>query len=186
MANPTNTIDLLLTQAAFLATGDNALIFQTGKVDKTGGAVDAAGIRSNAGKIWPDGMDDLLLALLDFLPDRIAGSTTSGLTFVVIGDAITAVPDGSHVAFTVEVFGKVGANDFVYQRFEARAENNAGTVQLDIDSATAPEYSTGGTLSSASSQLAINGIDIEVAVLGELATNISWQAITRQTVGFAP
>lgn len=69
MANPTKT-DFNKALAAFLAFGDNAAIFEIKKVDPSGGEVDASGIRSNAGVLWPDGMDDLLQYILQRVPRR--------------------------------------------------------------------------------------------------------------------
>ncbi len=112
--------------------------------------------------------------------------STADATPTVIGDALTGVADGSHTRMELHVFGKVAANDFVYRRLVVRAENDGGTVQQDIDVAEVERYSAGGTLSTATATVQVNGTDIEILVTGEAATGINWEVHVSRIVGHSP
>jgi len=198
MSNPTPVVVLDDSLAAFLARVNqfseaNSTLIQQ-KFNKAPGATGVPGFPSSDSNTrtvaqWLNMFDDFLLAYMDEQKNpgkltKITGSTADAVP-TSIGDAITVVPDGSHVVIETTIFGKFAANDFVVVRITARAENDSGAIQLDIDTKT-KEISTGGTLGAADADLIIAGTDIEVQVTGIAVTAINWEAHTRLIVGFAP
>lgn len=179
MSNPTNTVDITQGLTAFLAA-HSALLQQ--KIDKPGGVVPAAGTIRNNGALYGNFLDDFLLAYMaDFNSGRFkktVGATTDA-TPTDIGKVVT-IPDGGHIHLEVLGWGRVAANDWVFQEFQFRAERDGAAVNTYTDVPGTPRYSAPtGTLTTASLVPFVSGNDINIQVTGEAVTNISWEIMTR-------
>jgi hypothetical protein len=178
MSNPSNIVDLTQSLADFLTT-HSALLQQ--KIDKPGGKVPDAGTIRNTGAGWGNFIDDFLVAYMgsEGRSKKVIGATTDAVQTDI--GSVFAVPDGGQVVLEFFGWGRVGPNDFIYKRIEFRAENNAGAVQTYVDVAGTPQYSSGGTLSTADIVLSDVGTNVNILVTGEAVTNVSWETITRCT-----
>lgn len=68
MANPTNSVDVRLSLAAFVAAYE--ALFVTTKVDPPNNQIALANIREKQGQRWGNGADDVILRLIGQFPRR--------------------------------------------------------------------------------------------------------------------
>ncbi len=201
MSNPTSVVVITDTLAQFLArtnqfseTNQDLIQEKFNKKTTDGASAPifaALSSRSRAVAQWPNMVDDFLLAFFTAqagaeLANNLGPVGTTDATPTSIGDAITALPNGAVGWIDVKVFGKFATKDFVYKLIRGRFESDGVTLSIDIDDDPPAEYSAGGTLSTATAALILNGIDVEVQVTGEAATTISWIANVRTFIGFEP
>lgn len=178
MSNPFPIVDITQSLADFLAAHSD---FIQQKIDKPGGVVPPAGTIRNTGAGYGNFLDDFLLGYMaDFNSGRFkktVGATTDA-TPTDIGKVVTT-SDGGHIHLEILGWGRVAANDWVFREFRYRAERDGGTVQTYFDETGVAQYSSGGTLSTATLVPIVTGNDINIQVTGEAVTNISWEIMTR-------
>lgn len=169
MGNPTNSVDWMdkdfeTTHAALL----------TLKQDEQGRESTPAGSQSDANEDWGNFQDDAILALRaqglvwNRLEDATSDATPSST-------AIHTVTDGSVLEVELKAWGKVGAQDFCFRHIRSRYERDGGSITTDNDYDSTTQYSSGGTLTTATAVLEVVGSAVRVKVTGEAATTIAWR-----------
>jgi len=184
MANTTSKVDLTKTFAQFLAVaisdGTFSDVLLTLKTDEPGEAAPATAIPVACGELWANILDDFIRAIWDqHLGAEILTQSTTDATPTLVKTLATLTTNGDYIRIKTEINSKTdiaAGGELHTQTLEVIAWRASGTTNVAIFTDVKARVG----LITTDATITINGDDVELKVIGEVAKNLSWTIVVSE------